>query len=99
MMVTVNETYKVIPYNLLTPDNNGKNDTWIIEYITSYPNNEVVVYNEMGHEIFTQRKYANTWDGKNKTGEILPDGTYYYVLKFDNSDVEYKGEILLLRNL
>ena len=99
MTLTVNQTYKVIPYNVLTPDGNGKNDTWIIEYITSYPNNKVAVYNEMGHEIFTQKAYANTWDGKNKTGEILPDGTYYYILKFDDSDIEYKGEILLLRNL
>lgn len=99
MVVAINETYKVIPYNVLTPDGNGKNDTWIIEYITSYPNNTVVVYNEMGHEIFAQKAYANTWDGKNKTGEILPDGTYYYILKFDDSDIEYKGEILLLRNL
>lgn len=99
MVVTVVETYKVIPYNLLTPDANGKNDTWIIEYISSYPDNEVVVVNEIGSEVFRQKAYNDTWDGKNKTGEILPDGTYYYHLIFENSDIEYKGEILLLRNL
>jgi len=97
--LTIVETYKVVPYNVLTPGGNGKNDTWIVEYIESYPNNSVVIVNEMGHEVFTQESYNNTWDGKNKTGEILPDGTYYFFLKFDDSDVEYKGEILLLRNL
>jgi len=99
VVLTVLETFKVIPYNILTPDGNGKNDTWIIDYITSYPKNQVVIVNEMGHEVFNQKEYANTWEGKNKTGEILPDGTYYYFLRFDNSDIEYKGEILLLRNL
>lgn len=99
VIVTVEETFKVYPYNVLTPDGNNKNDTWIIEYIESYPNNEVVILNELGHEVFTMKGYNNSWDGKNKTGEILPDGTYYYVLKFEGSTVEYQGDILLLRNL
>jgi gliding motility-associated-like protein len=99
VVVTVEETFKVFPFNVLTPDGNSKNDTWIIEYIESYPNNEVVILNELGHEVFTMKGYNNSWDGKNKTGEILPDGTYYYVLKFEGSTIEYQGDILLLRNL
>lgn len=97
--ITVIETFKVIPYNILTPDNNGMNDTWIVEFIESYPNNEVIIVNEIGQEVFRKKNYDNSWNGKNKTGEILPDGTYYFHLIFDDSVVEYKGDILLLRTL
>ncbi|ASS50044.1 MAG: hypothetical protein A3D31_10760 [Candidatus Fluviicola riflensis] len=96
--VFVNNSFKIKPFNILTPDENGKNDTWIIENIESYPENHIVIYNELGHEVFTGTSYANTWDGRNKTGEILPDGTYYYIISFAETDEKYKGDLLLIRN-
>jgi flagellar hook assembly protein FlgD len=58
----------------------------------------VAIYNELGHEVFTGTSYLNTWDGRNKTGEILPDGTYYYIISFSDTDKKYQGDVLLIRN-
>ncbi len=98
ILVTVEESYYVKPYNFITPDGNGENDFWVIEYILSYPDNKVILYDEMGHEVYSKTAYDNTWDGKNKTGEILPDGVYYYLLVFEHSDKKYTGSVLLIRN-
>lgn len=96
--VYVDDSYKIKPFNFLTPDGNGKNDTWIIENIETYPANSVAVFNELGHEIWRMDAYDNTWDGRNKTGEIITDGTYYYIITFNGSDKVYKGDLLLIRN-
>jgi gliding motility-associated-like protein len=98
LVITVNESFLLIPYNILTPDGNGQNDTWIVRNAETYPTNEVVILNELGNEVFTQKAYMNDWDGRNKTGELLPDGTYYYVITFSNAAQVYKGDLLLIRN-
>ncbi len=96
--IIVNDSYSVTPYNFISPDGNGQNETWVIENILSYTDNTIIIYDEMGHEVFKQNGYDNTWNGKNKTGEILPDGMYYYIISFQKSDRKYNGSILLLRN-
>ncbi len=98
VMVSVEDTYKIKPFNFVTPDGNGKNDTWIIENIETYPSNQVTILNELGHKIWSMDSYDNTWDGRNKTGEIIADGTYYYIISFSGSDKIYKGDLLLIRN-
>ncbi|MCD6069322.1 MAG: hypothetical protein K0S33_4148 [Bacteroidetes bacterium] len=98
IVITISDDFLVVPYNIITPDNNGKNDTWIIKNIKSYPANSVVILDEWGVEVYTMPGYDNSWDGRNKRGEILPDGTYYYVLTFEGSERVYKGFIALLRN-
>jgi gliding motility-associated-like protein len=98
VIVNVDDNFLVIPYNIITPNGNGKNDVWYVKNIESYPQNKVVIMDEWGLVIYEKNGYANEWDGKNKKGEILPDGTYYYVLTFENDKKVYKGFIALLRN-
>ncbi len=96
--VFITESYQIIPTNLVTPDGNGKNDTWVITNIENYPQALVTVFDQHGKEIFSTRNYQNTWDGRNKNGDVLPDGTYYYLITFDSSSRTYKGSITILRN-
>ncbi len=96
--ITVTDDYKVIPSNIITPDGNGMNDTWIVKYIEKYPDCEVFVFNRWGEEIYYTPSYQNNWNATNKNGDILPDGTYYYLIKFKNSKINYKGAITVLRN-
>ena len=98
LTVTVIDDYKITPNNIITPDDNGINDNWVIENIESYGNCTVFIFDRWGNEVYTKKGYDNSWDGKNSNGDILPDGTYYYIVKFDDSDVVYKGAISLLRN-
>jgi gliding motility-associated-like protein len=83
--------------NLFTPNGDGINDTWYLEDIQKFPDCEVIVYNIYGNVVFTKKGYMNDWKGT-YNGVELPDGTYYYVLKFDSSDVVLKGALDILRN-
>lgn len=83
--------------NLFTPNGDGINDTWYIESIRDFPGNEVFVYNIYGNKVFEAKAYANDWKGT-YNGAELPDGTYYYILKFDDNSKIIKGSVDLLRS-
>ncbi len=94
--VTVLVDYNVIITNLVTANGDGYNDKWIIKNIEFYPNTEVIVVNREGQQVYSSLAYDNSWDGTNKDGKPLPDGAYYYFIKFYNSDKLYKGAITIL---
>lgn len=95
--VSIKDDYRLFPANIVTPDNNGFNDTWIIENIESYPEATVKIFNRLGHSVYQTSHYQNDWGGTNGT-DILPDGTYYYVITFKDSNKVYKGALTILRN-
>lgn len=97
MQLVVNLDYKLTVSNVITPDNNGENDYWHISNIESFDNAKVYVFNRAGQEVFFSDQYANDWNGVNQK-DILPDGTYYYLITFDESEVIYKGAISIFRN-
>ncbi|WP_284652232.1 Ig-like domain-containing protein [Flavobacterium terrisoli] len=85
----------LVVYNEFSPNNDGANDTFIIDCIESYPNNKLSVYNRYGSLVYDKKRYSNDWDGTaNVSGAInrddkLPTGTYYYILDIgDNSPVK-----------
>ncbi|MCB9263093.1 MAG: DUF2341 domain-containing protein [Flavobacteriales bacterium] len=96
--VYVTEDFLVFPNNVITPDRNNQNDYWIVNNIENYPENKVSVFDRWGREVFSTKHYQNDWDGTNKKGQYLMDGTYYYVIEFDNSDKVYKGAITVVNN-
>ena len=83
--------------SLFTPNGDGINDTWHIKDIENYPDSEVFIYNIYGHLLYTKKGYTNDWQGT-FNGSKLPDGTYYYVLRFDEDDVVKKGSLDILSN-
>ena len=96
--VTVEDTYKIIISNVVTPDGNGKNDYWHIQNIENYPRAEVVVMDRWGKIVLKTKSYQNNWDGRNGNNDILPDGAYFYVITIPGSTYIYKGNINILRN-
>ena len=83
--------------NLFTPNGDGINDTWFIKDIGKYPESEVFVYNIYGKLVYTKKGYTNDWQGT-YNGADLPDGTYYYVLRFEDNDKISKGSLDILRS-
>ncbi len=84
---------------IITPNNDGKNDTWKIINIEHYKKVLVEVYNRWGNIIFhfegTGAQYMdkeNQWDGT-YNGKTVPLGAYLYVVKVDNEI--YKGTIIV----
>jgi len=83
--------------NVFSPNGDGINDNWYIEGIASYQDNEVVVYNIYGQEVYRKKKYTNDWQGT-YNGSQLPDGTYFYIIKVNESSEVIKGSVDILRN-
>ena len=82
-----------------TPNNDGKNDTWIIDDIQKFLTALVQVYNRWGELVFSAPPgYPEPWDGK-YNGENLPVGTYYFVINLNSPlfPKPYTGPITIIR--
>ncbi len=76
--------------NAFSPDGDGVNDLWIIDGIES-TKNVVTIFNRWGDEIGAFVNYDNAssvWDGTSLNGQPLPTGTYFYVIKIDETAAE-----------
>lgn len=96
-----NEINTLIP-NAISPNGDFKNDVWKLEFLDLlYPDARVEIFNEWGQMIFESDGYDDPWDGT-YAGELVPDGTYYYVINLNDSgnpDTDiYKGTILVLKS-
>lgn len=87
------------PYNVFSPNYDGKNDSWYIDIVSSYPENQVVVYNRWGDEIRQFNNYDNTnifWDGTSSTGSNVATGTYFFTITSNGSKID-SGWIQVVR--
>ena len=83
----------IIVPQFISPNNDGKNDLWIIEHLELYPNNRVQVFNRWGNLVFSASPYHNDWNGKQYgNNEMLPAATYFYLIETNKKSQEpYKG--------
>ncbi|MBC6605771.1 gliding motility-associated C-terminal domain-containing protein [Hymenobacter sp. BT188] len=84
--------------NAFTPNGDGRDDTWQIEFIEQYPDNTVNVFNRWGNKVFSATNYsrANEWRG-DMNGQPAPVGTYYYVVVTKGPlGKSYSGSITIL---
>lgn len=88
--------------NVLTTPKNGKHDFLEIRNIEFYPDNRVFIYSRWGDEIFKTNNYdnaSNRFEGNSDDGELLAEGTYYYIIELnDEGDKTIKDGFFLLRN-
>ena len=71
----------IIP-QFISPNNDGKNDVWLIQNLDFYPDNKVTVYNRWGNIVFEAEPYNNDWNGHyhGTSLDSLPAATYFYVV-------------------
>lgn len=73
----------------ISPNNDGLNDKFVIENLRSTDKVRIEVYNRWQSLVFRDTNYKNSFDGVGNQGglvnNILPDGTYYYILNFNDS--------------
>jgi gliding motility-associated-like protein len=85
-------------FNAFSPNGDGVNDWWNIPMTECYSDNEVIIVNRWGNEVWRGKNYNNRdvrWDGKNLNGMDCTDGTYYYIITSNNT--EFKGWVLVKR--
>lgn len=75
--------------NVVTANNDGTNDVF---KITNLPeNSSLTIYNRWGNKLFETDNYQNNW-----SGELHPDGTYFYILS-TKADKHYSGFFQLIK--
>ncbi|HPE78185.1 MAG TPA: Ig-like domain-containing protein, partial [Draconibacterium sp.] len=82
------------------------------EFYTEYPDAKVEIYNRWGNLVFEKERFGNIqqwgntsawWDGRSTNGwtvgnDMLPPGTYFYILNFNDGTKEPKaGSVFLNR--
>lgn len=81
----------------ITPNGDGVNDVWKLNGIEAFPDCMVELYNRWGELIFQSPGYNVKWDGTYK-GELLPVGTYYYIIDLHEPSIPvYTGPITIMR--
>lgn len=89
---------KVLVFNGISPNGDGRNDVWHIVGIEQFPQNEVQVFNRWGNQVFARKGYTNSdaWNGQ-WNGKDLPDGPYYYVIDLGGNEAKLSGWVEILR--
>ena len=77
------DTIEINISQVITPNGDGVNDTWMIYNIENHPNNVVKVYNRWGDEVFYAKNYQNNWAGTYKTKNVPDASSYYYQIDLD----------------
>ncbi|MGA9270803.1 MAG: gliding motility-associated C-terminal domain-containing protein, partial [Lutimonas sp.] len=81
----------IVP-NGFSPNGDGKNDELIVPALSTYMDFEMEVYNRQGNKVYEYKRNGalkpDWWDGRssgqlNLGDDILPAGTYFYVIKFN----------------
>ena len=87
-VVTIN-----IP-NVITPNGDGINDTFVIQGLEAVSGKLLKIYNRWGKKVYESNEYLNDWDAGN-----LPAGVYFYVFKVPKIDKEFHGTITVFTQL
>lgn len=84
--------------NVLTPNNDGINDYINFSSLNGLDEFEFTLFNRWGNKVYENNNSSINFDGKDKHGNSLMDGVYFYVLfaKQNNKVVlEKKGHLLI----
>ena len=78
VLIKINE---LIIQTLLTPNDDGNNDLFIIRGLESLGKTRLNIFNRWGATVYVDNNYTNGWDGRDNNGNMLQDNTYFYVLR------------------
>ncbi|MCC5938711.1 MAG: gliding motility-associated C-terminal domain-containing protein [Lunatimonas sp.] len=81
--------------NVIKPDNDGKNDTFVIRADHKFDKTELVIFNRWGDPVYESNDYQNDWDA-----EGLNSGTYYYQVSGNlpsGEKILYKGWVQVIK--
>ena len=93
-LIDQNEDCLKIP-NAFTPNDDGINDTWIIENLWLFPGAVVQVFNRWGQILYDSGINEGDWDGT-YNGKIMPTGSYIYVIRLYAEGDQYSGVVTIV---
>lgn len=93
----------ITPYNALSPNGDGMNESLYLEFIEIIPetkSNKVIIFNRWGNAVFEMIDYNNSdrvFKGMDQNGKELPNGTYFYRVEYASGKKTRNGFITLRR--
>lgn len=91
---TVTTEIDLLIPNAISPNGDGRNDVWKLQFLDFINEEaEVTIFNRWGQQVYQSVGYDVPFDGRYQ-GELLPEATYYYVIKISDDEI-YKGSLLI----
>ena len=78
--------------NIITPNGDNSNDVLYFDYVDTYNETELTIFNRWGNLVFQASPYLNNW-----SGDGLTDGVYFYLLKIKDTNKTYSSFFHLMR--
>jgi gliding motility-associated-like protein len=70
----------------LSPNGDGINDCLILDHLEDREDiQKAEVFNRYGVKVYELNEYVDQWCGTDQEGEILPVGTYFYIIYFNSN--------------
>ena len=83
---------------VMTPNNDTKNDVLYIGYTDASKSNEIIITDAASNIIYKTSNYQNDWAGVNSKGELVEAGVYFFFFTEDEGlGRQLKGYIEIVR--
>lgn len=79
------DTSWILVPNVMSPNGDGHNDAFLIRS-QGLAHLTVDIFNRWGQQVGDIRRVGEGWDGRSKSGEPVPAGTYFFVLEAAGHD-------------
>lgn len=90
--------YALYVPNAFTPNGDGTNENFsaIGEGFVNY---EMYIFNRWGEQVFKTTEYTRRWDGRDKSGNVSPQGIYVYLIRIKTppgDEYTLRGSVALI---
>lgn len=82
--------------NTFSPNKDGINDLWLIQYLEEYTECHTQIFTRAGQKVFESRGIYKPWDGTYK-GKELPMDTYYYIIEPGSGRDPFTGFVTIIK--
>jgi len=91
--------FNPIIHNIITPNGDNTNDYLVIDNLRFFPENEIIIVDRYGVEIYTKSNYisptSDSAEGEDFT--FLPPGNYICILKYNSGENTIKQTISVIK--
>jgi gliding motility-associated-like protein len=78
-----------------SPNDDGVFDNFTIIGVERYPNNQLIIFNAEGEQVYFRESYSNDWDGK-IDGELPDKDSMFYFVFSDGNGNMHSGYVQVI---
>ncbi|MFA9211820.1 MAG: gliding motility-associated C-terminal domain-containing protein [Moraxellaceae bacterium] len=97
-LIVFEEKCPLIIPNVLTVNNDGRNDVFVLQNAGGYHQISLQITNRWGNVIYENADYQNNWNGLDISDKPLTEGAYFYLIKATtgNETTTFSGFLTVL---